>query len=594
MLDFRHTNSLWATVAVETLVRLGLTTAVISPGSRSTPLTLAFVNHPQVEAIPVLDERSASFFALGRAKATGVAVVLVCTSGTAGANYFPAVIEAWESQVPLLILTADRPPELRHCSSGQTIDQQKIFGAYVQGYGELGLPEATLPALGYLRQSLSHRWQQAHGPMAGPVHLNCPFRDPLAPPLAAALDPTLAALEAAWEVTFFDHLHPFDRPTSLVGHLPPDFATTARGVIIAGPAQPVDALAYCQAIASLSKTLGWPVLAEGLSPLRNHGTLNPGLVTTYDALLRQSALAQSLAPEQVLQVGPLPTSKVLRQWLSAVDPLRWVLGMGDRNGDPLHGRTRPLGDITPQELMAALSAPGSRPAQPAQPSPYWQTWLQWEEIARRYLDHALAALDLPFAGKVPWLMGQVLPHNTPVWIANSTPVRDVEWFWPANNRGLKPCFNRGANGIDGTLSTALGMAHGGQSSVLLTGDLALLHDSNGFLIRPQFRGHLTIVLINNQGGGIFEMLPIAQFEPPFEAFFATPQSADFEILCAAHGVTYEAIHDWAQLESRLAVLPRTGIRLLEVRSDRKQDAQQRLALLNTVTELGAVIESRPY
>jgi 2-succinyl-5-enolpyruvyl-6-hydroxy-3-cyclohexene-1-carboxylate synthase len=576
MLDFRHPNSLWATVAVETLVRLGLTTAVISPGSRSTPLTLAFASHPQVEAIPILDERSASFFALGRAKATGTAVVLLCTSGTAGANYFPAVIEAWESRVPLLILTADRPPELRHCSSGQTIDQQKLFGAYVNTYRELGLPEATMPTLGYLRQTLSHSWQRAHGPTAGPVHLNCPFRDPLAPPLDRP-DPAMVALEASWETSFFDHLHPLDCPWGSLPTLPPDFAQTERGVIVAGPAQPLDPVAYCQAIAALAKTLGWPVLAEGLSPLRNGG-LNPGLVTTYAALLRQPQLAERLAPEQVLQIGALPTSKVLRQWLAEIDPLRWVIDMGDRNGDPLHGRTRQLGEIS-LEGLAALAASQAQPP-PEQPSAYWQTWRQWEARARQQLDQTLAGLETPFAGKVPWLMGQGLPPNTPVFIANSTPVRDVEWFWPVTNRGIKPHFNRGANGIDGTLSTALGMAHGGQSSVLLTGDLALLHDSNGLLIRPQLRGHLTIVLINNQGGGIFEMLPIAQFGASFETFFATPQAVSFDTLCAAHGVRYEAIHTWPQLAERLADLPEQGIRLLEVRSDRQQDAQQRLALLN--------------
>ncbi|MGD1904502.1 MAG: 2-succinyl-5-enolpyruvyl-6-hydroxy-3-cyclohexene-1-carboxylic-acid synthase [Leptolyngbyaceae cyanobacterium] len=576
MLDFRHANSLWATVAVETLVRLGLRTAVISPGSRSTPLTLAFVNHPRVEAISVLDERSASFFALGRAKATGIATALICTSGTAGANYFPAVIEAWESRVPLVVLTADRPPELRQCSSGQTIDQQKLFGGYVQGYAELGLPEANLSALGYLRQTLSQIWRQAHQPAPGPVHLNCPFRDPLTPPITADLDP---ALEAQWDATFFDHLYPPAPVQRNLQDLPPNFAATERGVIIVGPTQSTDPIADCKAVAALAKTLGWPVLAEGLSPLRNHGGLNPGLISTYATLLRQPQLAKTLAPAQVLQLGPLPTSKVLRQWLVETDPMRWIIGLGDRNGDPLHGRTQHLGDISLQSLTELLSQQAQF-TERSQPSSYWQTWLEKDTISRQRLDHALNALDEPFAGKIPWLMGQMLPQNTPVFIANSTPVRDVEWFWPVSDRGIQPYFNRGANGIDGTLSTALGMAHGGQSSVLLTGDLALLHDSNGFLIRPQLRGHLTIVLINNQGGGIFELLPISQFEPPFEDFFATPQAVSFEALCAAHGVSYELIQTWEQLAQRLSQLPEQGIRLLEVRSDRKYDAQQRLALLN--------------
>jgi 2-succinyl-5-enolpyruvyl-6-hydroxy-3-cyclohexene-1-carboxylate synthase len=175
-------------------------------------------------------------------------------------------------------------------------------------------------------------------------------------------------------------------------------------------------------------------LAEGLSPLRNYGHLNPGLVTTYDALLRQPELAIGLAPEQVLQIGALPTSKVLRQWLTAVDPLRWVIGRGDRNGDPLHGRTCSLGDISLSGLASMISAERAQSPQPHQPPSYWQTWQHWEAIARQRLDHTLATLDRPFAGKVPWLMAQVLPDNTPMFVANSTPVRDVEWFWPVGDR----------------------------------------------------------------------------------------------------------------------------------------------------------------
>jgi 2-succinyl-5-enolpyruvyl-6-hydroxy-3-cyclohexene-1-carboxylate synthase len=201
MLDFRTPNALWASVLVETLVRLGLQTAVISPGSRSTPLTLALAQHPAIDALPILDERSASFFALGRSRHSGRAVVLVCTSGTAGANYLPAVIEARESQVPLLILTADRPPELRDCASGQTIDQQKLFGTFPNYYGELALPEASEPMLRYLRQAIAAAWHQAHHPYPGPVHLNCPFRDPLAPVVDQALAVDIGP-------DFFDPLSP--------------------------------------------------------------------------------------------------------------------------------------------------------------------------------------------------------------------------------------------------------------------------------------------------------------------------------------------------------------------------------------------------
>ncbi|MBD0337383.1 MAG: 2-succinyl-5-enolpyruvyl-6-hydroxy-3-cyclohexene-1-carboxylic-acid synthase, partial [Cyanobacteria bacterium Co-bin13] len=269
-LDFRNTNTLWASVLVETLVRLGLETAVVSPGSRSTPLTVALALHSKVEAVPILDERSAAFFGLGVAKRTGKPVMLVCTSGTAGANYYPAVIEARESRVPLLVLTADRPPELRDCASGQTIDQQKLFGDFLNGYAELAIPAADLGLLRYLRQTLVQAWRQTLLPVAGPVHLNCPFRDPLAP----IEDGSTAAVKDLVDEPFFSGLQHFSwldsGQSTVLGQFlpaentaPPPLRPSApppssRGLIIAGPAQPLAAEAYCRAIANLCRRLQWP------------------------------------------------------------------------------------------------------------------------------------------------------------------------------------------------------------------------------------------------------------------------------------------------------------------------------------------------
>jgi 2-succinyl-5-enolpyruvyl-6-hydroxy-3-cyclohexene-1-carboxylate synthase len=581
-LDFRNTNTLWASVLVETLVRLGLETAIVSPGSRSTPLTVALALHPQVEAIPILDERSAAFFGLGLAKHTGKPVVLVCTSGTAGANYYPAVIEARESRVPLLVLTADRPPELRDCASGQTIDQQKLFGDFVNSYSELAIPSAELGLLRYLRQTLVQAWRQTLLPMAGPVHLNCPFRDPLAP----LEDGSTGAVRGHLDESFFEGLLPFAElganpcaPTrsfllpSALSVSEPVELLPSRGLIIAGPAQPLAAEAYCGAIATLSRRLQWPVLAEGLSPLRNHASLNPHLVTTYDAILRQPDLAAQIEPEQVIQIGPLPTSKTLRQWLERIDPLRWMVDEGHRNLDPLHGKTVPL-SMSVEALAASVGA--------STDESYLKTWLELDFGVRQRLDQRFEETTDIVESKVTWLLSRSLPEGTPLVIANSMPVRDMEWFWPPNDRGIRPYFNRGANGIDGTLSTALGVAHNNRPAVLLTGDLALLHDTNGFLTLPRLRGHLTIVLINNGGGGIFEMLPISKFDPPFEDFFATPQSVDVAKLCAAYGAVHERIENWQMFSQRLGRLPGTGVRVLEVRCDRKTDAPFRQTLLNAL------------
>ena len=557
MIDLRNTNTLWASILVETLYRCGLNTAVVCPGSRSTPLTIAFASHAKIVAIPILDERSASFFALGRAKKTGLPTALVCTSGTAGANFYPAAIEARESGIPLIILTADRPPELRNCRAGQTIDQLKLYGNYPNWQCELALPEANLAMLRYLRQNAIQAWQRSLFPTPGVVHLNVPLREPLAP-----IERSLGDFEAELLENFFDTATELNT-TSSTTTLPWNSWQGKKGIIIAGLAQPQDPSTYCQAIALLSQQLSFPVLAEALSPLRNYARLNPYLISTYDLILRQQ-ISDSI-PEVVIQIGELPTSKELRAWLRKIDVQRWIIDARIDNLDPLHGKTIQLHSSIEQNLYYLKSN-----FTPSPRSPYCQRWCEQEIKTRSYLDETLASLDEMYEGKVAWLISQTLPSNTPIFLANSMSIRNAEYFWQPNNRGLVPYFSRGANGIDGTLSTALGIAYQDRG-VLLTGDLALLHDTNGFLIQPKFAGHLTIIVINNSGGGIFEMLPIADFDL-FEEYFATPQSVDLAKLCSAYGVEHQKLDSWQQLEHSIQELPATGIRVLELICDRHADA----------------------
>ncbi|MEA5502638.1 2-succinyl-5-enolpyruvyl-6-hydroxy-3-cyclohexene-1-carboxylic-acid synthase [Halotia wernerae UHCC 0503] len=591
-ISYTNVNQFWAYVLTQTLKRLGLTCAVICPGSRSTPLAVAFAQEvPNIEAISILDERSAAFFALGVAQATGKPVALVCTSGTAGANFYPAVIEARESRVPMLILTADRPNELRNCHSGQTIDQLKLYGNYPNWQAELALPSSDMEMLAYLRQTIIYSWERTQTPTKGPVHLNIPFRDPLAP---IPDNTDLSYLQSQFNLEDFfagiTNTTPFSIPHS---PLPKEWQQCDRGIIIAGVAQPQNPQEYCQAIAYLSQTLKWPVLAEGLSPLRNYADLNPHLISTYNLILRNQQLAKQLAPDIVIQVGDMPTSKELRTWIDSTQPRRWIIDLTYQNLDPLHGRTIHL-RIAVEQLTKEQEQklPGGFPSKQtsgsrgikSSSSEYLQKWCAAETQVRVNVDQNMAIMEELFEGKTAWLLSQMLPPGTPIFIANSMPVRDVEFFWKPNNLGMRSHFNRGANGIDGTLSTALGIAHRQQSSMMLTGDLALLHDTNGFLIRNKFIGHLTIVLINNNGGGIFEMLPIAKFDPPFEEFFGTPQDIDFAQLCATYNVQHELITSWQQLQQRLNPLPTTGIRVLELRTNRKLDAKWRQENLRKFAE----------
>lgn len=562
-LDFSNVNALWGSVMVETLVRSGVARAVISPGSRSTPLAFAFARHPGIEAVPVLDERSAGFFALGMAKQDMRPVALLCTSGTAGANYLPAVVESHESGVPMIVITADRPPEMRDCASGQTIDQRGLYGSFVRFHHELAVPEASVALLRYLRQTCAHAVERALAPLAGPVHLNAPFRDPLAPTDDGGATGEFAA-GIGWEAFFCSVVPP--APVALVSEIP-GISHSVHGLIVAGPLPDPDGAGHSAAVGEISRRLGWPVLADGLSPVRNHAAAVPHLVTRYDAILRNPGAADSLRPEFVLCLGEWTTSKVLRAWIEASGaPVLFATERPD-NRDSLHGPTRRV--VVPLRALA-LGLPSADA-----PNGYERLWAGYEARARASLDGRLAAEEALVEPKAAWLLGRHLPPRSTVFVANSMPVRDMEFVWPANDRGIRILFNRGANGIDGTLSSALGAAHGAAPTVLLTGDLALLHDSNGFLISPKFKGSLTVVLINNQGSGIFEHLPVAQFGAVFEEYFATPQEVDFARLCAAHGVGHVHVEDWSHFTALVSDLPAGGIRVLEVRADRKRDAAWR-------------------
>jgi 2-succinyl-5-enolpyruvyl-6-hydroxy-3-cyclohexene-1-carboxylate synthase len=564
-LDFRNTNALWCSVLVETLVRCGVTQAVVSPGSRSTPLTMALARHRGVEAIPVLDERSAGFFALGLAKQKHRPVVLVCTSGTAGANYLPAVIEAHESGVPLIVITADRPPEMRDCSSGQTIDQQKLFGGFVRFYHECAVPEAKLPMLRYLRQTIAHTVNRA---ATGPVHLNAPFRDPL-PPIE---DKTAVGLESAqdWEAFFTEFFVQAPEPFTSV-----TLPTGGRGLMIVGAAQPADALVWSEAVWRVAEQRGWPVLADALNPLRSNVGEHAPIVTAYDTILRSPTMASRLAPDFIVCVENWPTSKVLRAWIEGLDVPILIISRSDQNRDALHGATRVV-HCGIEEVLPTASGVIADDVKD-----YMTAWLDVEKSTRTTLDSALASSGA-FEGRIVAELARVLPKGTPICIANSMPVRDAEYFWEANDRRLRVFVNRGANGIDGTLSTALGVAHGNAPAVLLTGDLAFLHDTNGLLSVQHFHGSLTIVLVNNGGGGIFNHLPVAQFDAEFEKYWATPQTVDIGRLCQAYGVKHYDAADIAALVELVAALPVRGVRVIELRTDRVKDSAFRKKLFADV------------
>lgn len=573
-----NTNAAWGALAMEVLARLGVETVVSSPGSRSTPLVYAAVRNPKLEVVPVLDERAAAFFALGLAKRTGRPTVLICTSGTALANYAPAVAEADHSGTPLLILTADRSLEERACGAGQTLDQVKYFGSQVRHFAELLLPEASLQALCYLRQTLVHALDRSLHSNPGPVHLNFPFREPLAPNLDPNAKPVIKAADLENAATVIT------RPTEAVVacHLMDAvaierLASHQKGLIIVGDFNPAQgdaggASAFAEAIAQLSAALGWPVLADVLNPLRAHASSEVACITQYDAILRDlnAERTAALAPTAILQIGALPTSKTLRAWLRDLDAVTFLLADRPANLDPLHRVAT---------LLHGNAATLAEVLEPQKPAAAWlQSWRDAEASTLARNDAQLEATNALFGGKAPWLLSKTLPAETAVFFANSMSVRYAEMFWRTRSDGGAQIGNRGVNGIDGNLATALGLAHGGAPAVCLVGDLAFLHDYSALLLAGQMRGSLTIVLLNNDGGGVFEFLPIAQHNPPFEKYFATPQTVDVSALCAAHAIDHQIIRDWQQFETACKTLP-PGVRVLELKTDRKIDHSTHLNFL---------------
>ena len=560
-------NTLVGSLVVEVLARLGVSLIVSAPGSRSTSLTMAAANNKKVDAISILDERSAGFFALGSAKASGKPVALICTSGTAAANFYPAIIEAQISNVPLLVLSCDRPFELRNCSAGQVIDQIKLFGNNVNAFYEIGLPENTDTYFHYIRQTLVHSVTQANGLNKGPVHLNFSFREPF---IISNLTDISTKIEELFN-TFAnvvakvtDQLEPSISPDPL---LVEKLLSHRKGLIVVGNAQELaNNPEAIKSIAEISQALGWPIIADILSPLRNSQALLGAsvLITHYDCFLRDPEISETLQPTVILQIGALPTSKTLRAYLKSVSPVQFLLGNGLKNIDPSNAHSIPL-IATIDSLVSAV--------EPCQIDKNWlNAWLDLENDCSVRIDQSIQSADLSFEGKVSRLISEYLPEDTDVFLANSMTVRYAESFWQKNITNNSIFCNRGANGIDGTLSTAMGGAHNGNPSLLITGDLAFLHDSNGLLNAKSFDGDLLVVLINNNGGGIFEHLPIAESEH-FENYFATPQTIDFKQLCESHGVNYRLIDDAEALLVEVRSIAGNGLKVIEIVTNRKNDVE---------------------
>jgi 2-succinyl-5-enolpyruvyl-6-hydroxy-3-cyclohexene-1-carboxylate synthase len=547
------------------LARCGMTDACTSPGSRSSPLVLALAREPGLRAWSHVDERCAGFFALGAAKASGRPVAVACTSGTAAAELTPAVHEAREARVPMLVLTADRPPELREVGAGQVIDQVKLYGSAAKWFFEVGTHEATPERLRWMRALACRAYWAALDGRPGMVHLNFPLREPLIP--GSELPPDDSGRPDGAPMLGRAAADPLPVPHALEGVVAAVEARP-RGVIVAGRWEQGRSLGH--AATGLAETTGYPVLADPLS-----GARLPGVACAhYDAVLRDERWAAAHAPELVIRVGDLPTSKPLRAWLAAAPEAVQLAIAADgvvQDPDAVVSLVLPA---DPAVTLAEINEHVERA-----PDAAWvDAWRRADEAAAGAIGEVLgggggAGIEGGGSGLSEPLvaaeLGRLLPSSAALVVASSMPIRDVETFFPARSDPPRVLSNRGANGIDGTVSTAFGVAAaGGGPVVLLIGDVALAHDMGGLLASSRLGLSITIVLLNNDGGGIFHFLPLARERDAFEEHVATPTGLDFSRAAALYGCEHQLVDAGFEAALREAIdSPQTTI--LEVRTDRE-------------------------
>jgi 2-succinyl-5-enolpyruvyl-6-hydroxy-3-cyclohexene-1-carboxylate synthase len=573
-----------ADALVDQLAASGVRNAVICPGSRSTPIAVSLAAHPHIHSWVLIDERAAAFFALGMARHLTAPVVVLTTSGTAAANCLPAVVEARLSRVPLIVLTADRPPELRDWGAAQTIDQIQLYGGHVKWFVDMPVPDANDALVRHARATAERAVQSARSHPAGPVHINLPFREPLLPADVSSRHRLLSTLS---------HCRPSDSfvgaeqcqvipAAAALDELASHIAQEPRGIIVCGPGE---APGLAAAATELSASSGYPILADPLSGVRFGPHDRSAIIDAYDPFLRDQETAAALQPDVVIRVGALPTSKPLQQFLLAHPNRVHVVIDASPPRDPFHLATSyVIGDAaTTLADLAARIAP-----ERSGDGGWVDAWKGVDRAAGAAIETALAREDDLFEGRAVAEVAALLPDGATLMVGNSMPIRDVDAFVRGDRRRLRIVSNRGANGIDGVVSTALGAAAVADGPlVLIVGDLSFVHDLNGLLAATKFNLDAIVVVLNNDGGGIFSFLPQAEQldTPTFEALFGTPTGLDVAAAARLFGAAYARPGDWGAFRRELCRgIHGHGLSVVELITDRNRNVAQHRAVWASLTE----------
>ncbi|MBF0570000.1 MAG: 2-succinyl-5-enolpyruvyl-6-hydroxy-3-cyclohexene-1-carboxylic-acid synthase [Candidatus Omnitrophica bacterium] len=525
-------NYLWADIIVEELARCGVTSFIVCPGSRSSPLALAIARNPKAQALTHFDERGAAFFALGQVSATGAPVAILCTSGTAAANFLPAAIECSKKKLPLIVLTADRPPELRQTGADQAIEQVGIFGPYVRFQVDLPCPSTDIPAPMPLT-TVDQAVYRATRSVAGPVHLNCMFREPLAPIKTGDDFKDYVSGLSAWlksDRPYTQYHSPVGEVShEAVGKVAGILKANERGLIVVGKLRSQKERA---AVLSLAGKLQWPVLADVTSGLRLTSSKGP-VVHYFDQLLLSPHLADLLKVDCVLQLGGRMTSKRLNQLVQDSRPRNYVMVLSHplRN-DPAHQVT-----LRVEAPIASFCAGIARAVKARRKSAWLRSIVQLSDVAGRQI-RSLAEKSLS-EPSVAYHVSRNIPSGHGLFLANSMPVRDMDMYGAVRPGDIIIGANRGASGIDGTIATACGFSQGsGRPVTLVIGDISALYDLNSLALLRSLKRPMTLVVLNNDGCGVFSFLPVGQFKKDFEQCFGAPHGLSFKDAARMFGLRY--------------------------------------------------------
>ena len=579
-LDAPNVAYLWARMLVDELVRLGVDTFFVAPGSRSTPLVVTAAEHPGADVVLHVDERGNAFAALGRARATGAPAAWITTSGTAVANGLPAVVEASVDGVPMVLLTADRPPELRETGANQTIDQVKIYGDYVRQHVDVPAPDARVdPA--YVLTTVDQAVHRARRVPPGPVHLNCQFRKPLEPVEEEDGGVSVPAAVETWargDTPFTQYPTPEPRPSSpRMDALVDALESAPRGLVVAGR---LSSQVEAEATDRLARRLGWPLLPDVTSRLRLGPVPSACRVAHADLILTADRAREALRPESVLRVGGRFTSKRLRLFVREASPsVRMTVRPSPARVDPDHRGTHHVEASVP----AFVDAVEARLEEAEGRGEWCDRWRAADDRVAGVLEAHLEEGVLTEPALAALLAREVPPSHA-LHVGNSMPVRDLNRHAPPDGPSVPASANRGASGIDGTVATAAGVAHGhGGPATVLLGDLALWHDLNSLALlrdRP-----VVVVVVNNDGGGIFHFLPIREHDAVFEPYFTTPQGRTFEGAAQTFDLAYHRPGSVEAFRSAYrSSCERDGPSLIEVRTDRDENRRVHRALERGVAQ----------